>query len=251
MNYNFENNVVLITGAAQGLGKAIAERYLKANATVIITDIDDTVGEKTLQELINLGRIIYHHMDITIEEEIENVINKIVNQFGKLDIAINNSPYMHPPKVLDQLETGQVSKSFDVNLLGIYLCMKYELKQMVKQKKGKIINISSIAGLRGIKGLSAFSAAKHGIIGLTKAAALEYQNHNININAVSPGIINTESFQEIKHQNPDEYEYYLSLIPSKKPAEPIDIANGVIWLSSNEANYCNGTTLIIDNGILI
>jgi len=248
---NFENKIVLITGAARGLGKAIAKKFLEAKATVIITDIDDEAGEETLHELITLGRIIYLHMDITIEEEIENVINKIIYQFNQLDIAINNSPYMPPNNRLDKFASGQVRKTIDVDLLGVYNCMKYELLQMQKQKCGNIINISSIAGIKGIKGLSIFCAAKHGIIGLTKSAALDYANTNIRINALCPGIIETETFNEIKNNRPEDYEYYLSLIPNKKLAQPEEIASGVLWLASDEASYANGTILEIDAGASI
>ncbi|HHU55547.1 MAG TPA: SDR family oxidoreductase [Acholeplasmataceae bacterium] len=251
MKNDFNEKIVLVTGAARGLAKEVARKFLDANATVIITDIDDEAGDKALKELINLGRIIYLHMDITIEEEIENVINKIVSQFGKLDIAINNSPYMPPNILLDKYEEGQVRKTIDVDLIGVYNSMKYELKQMVKQKEGKIVNISSIAGLKGIKGLSIFSAAKHGIIGLTKSAALEYMDNNININAICPGIIETESFDEIKNKHKDDYNYYISLIPNKTLAKPEEIASAVLWLSSSDAKYCNGTILTIDGGVTI
>lgn len=251
MNYDFNDKVILVTSAARGIGKEISKKFLEANATVIFTDIDDDEADNTLQELIKLGRVIYLHMDNTLEDEVKSKIKTIIQQFGKLDCAINIAPFIPPNKQLHKTESGQMKKTIDVDLMAVYYCMKYEIEVMLKAKCGNIVNISSIAGVKGIKGLAIYSAAKHGIIGLTKAAALDYGDFNIRINSVSPGMIDTETFKQLKSDRPVEYQRYIDMIPNKKPATPTEIANAVLWLASADASYANGTNLIIDNGITI
>jgi NAD(P)-dependent dehydrogenase (short-subunit alcohol dehydrogenase family) len=248
MSYQFNGRTVLITGAAQGLGKGIARRFLESDAQVIITDINDEKGKQAEKELSEFGKVCYRHMDVTDENQVRETISAISKEYTKLDYAVNNAAFIQTSCPLHEQGTDIMRKTVEVDLMGVYYCLKYEICQMNVQKHGVIVNISSIAGLSGMKGMGPYSAVKHAIIGLTKSAALDYAGNNIRINAVCPGMIDTEAVKELREKQPEILQNYEKSIPIGRMASTIEIANAVTWLCSSQATYATGTCLVIDGG---
>jgi NAD(P)-dependent dehydrogenase (short-subunit alcohol dehydrogenase family) len=248
-----EEKVAFVTGGGSGIGRAICRAFAAERAKVVIADVSDEKGNETVRLIKKRGgEAISIPCDVSKKEDVSGAIQKTVKVFGRLDYAINNagiagehhSTVDYPEKVWNQV--------LAINLKGVWLCMKYEIPQMLKQGSGGIVNIASIAGLAANRGASPYVASKHGVIGLTKAAALEFAEQDIRINAICPGITDTPLIQNAMTEVPEELRKVFTgeKIPMGRMALPEEIAGAAVWLCSGAASFVTGHALVIDGGML-
>ncbi|MBU3568625.1 SDR family oxidoreductase [Priestia aryabhattai] len=246
-----KDKVVIVTGAKSGIGLATAQLFAKEGANVVLVDRNKPTQEA--QELVNAG---YHAIsiecDVSIEKDVENMVEKTVETFGKLDYAYNNAGIQSPITDTADLTEEEYNNVMNINLRGIWLCMKYELRQFSKQEtEGAIVNCSSLGGLVGIAGRSAYHASKHGVLGLTKSSALEYASKGIRINAVCPGIIETPMVEDMLTTESDEMQKLMKAVPIGRLAKPEEVASVVLWLCSPAASYVIGQGISVDGGYTV
>lgn len=249
MNLSFDNKVALVTGASSGMGLATAQAFAEAGAAVVLADINEDAVRAAAEELVAAGhQALAIRCDVTNEAEVAAMVEQTVSTFGQLDAAFNNAGVMVPA-----VETADTSgEDFDhvipVNLRGVWNCMKYELRQMREQGSGAIVNNSSIGGLIGIPGRAIYHASKHGVLGLTKSAALEYAARGIRINAVCPGTIETPMVADMMARESITREDFLRDLPIGRLGRPEEIAAAVLWLCSPGASFVIGHALVVDGG---
>jgi NAD(P)-dependent dehydrogenase (short-subunit alcohol dehydrogenase family) len=249
MNLSFENKVALVTGAGSGMGLATAQAFAEAGAAVVLADINEQAIRSAAEELVGGGhRALAVRCNVADEAEVAAMVAQTVSTFGRLDAAFNNAGVM-PPAV----ETADASgEDFDrvtaINLRGVWNCMKYELRQMREQGSGAIVNCSSIGGLIGNPGRAIYHASKHGVIGLTKSAALEYAARGIRINAVCPGTIETPMVADMLAKESVTTEDFQRDLPIGRLGRPEEIAAAVLWLCSDGASFVIGHALAVDGG---
>jgi NAD(P)-dependent dehydrogenase (short-subunit alcohol dehydrogenase family) len=247
-----ENKTVFITGGLSGIGKACAIEAAKEGANVAVADFKSANGDKALLEIKKENsKAIFIECDVSVFAQVQMAIQKVISTFGTLDVALNNAGIGgESNKVGDMTEQAWL-KVIGVNLNGVFNCMKHELTQMSKQKKGVIVNMSSILGKVGFANSSHYVAAKHGIIGLTQTAALEYATDGIRINAICPGFIETPLLTNAGiTKDSDLQKYIIGLHPMKRLGKSEEIAAGFIFLASDDSSFVTGTTLEIDGGYL-
>ena len=247
-----ENKTVFITGGLSGIGKACAIAAAKEGANVAIADLRSGTTDSAMAEIIKENpRAIFVECDVSVFAQVQAAVQKAVITFGTLDVALNNAGIGgEANKVGDMTEQAWL-KVIGINLNGIFYCMKHELTQMTKQKKGVIINMSSILGKVGFANSAHYVAAKHGIIGLTQTAALEYALEGIRINAICPGFIATPLLTNAGiADNTDIQKYIIGLHPMKRLGTSEEIAGGFIFLASDDSSFMTGTALEIDGGYL-
>jgi len=243
---SFEGKVVVVTGAAQGIGKQIALDFAKEKATVIIFDVNKEALEEAQKELNAYSQSAYYLVDVTNNGQIEETFNKIIDKFAKIDILVNNAGITKDNLAL-RLSENDWDKVLTVNLKGAFLSSKACAKYMVKQRKGKIINISSIIGIVGNAGQANYSASKAGLIGLTKSLAKELGSRSICVNAVAPGYIQTKMTDVLSEKVKEEM---LKRIPLNRLGTPADVSNAVLFLAAQAADYITGQVLIVDGGMI-
>lgn len=243
---SFEGKVVIVTGAAQGIGKQIALNFARNKATVIIFDLDEEGLAATQKELGAYSECAYYLVNVTDFKQIEQAINKVIDKFSKIDILVNNAGVTKDNLAL-RLSENDWDTVLSVNLKGAFLCSKLCVRHMVKQRNGKIINISSIIGIVGNAGQSNYSASKAGLIGLTKSLAKELGSRAICVNAVAPGYIKTKMTEKL----PDKVkEEMLKRIPLNRLGSPEDVSCAVLFLASQAADYVTGQVLVVDGGMI-
>lgn len=250
MPEGLDGKVALVTGGGSGIGRASSVAYARDGARVVIVDVNVEGGEETAQLIKEAGGdAVLVHADVSKAADAQNMVERAVEAYGRLDYAFNNAGVSG----LSRGSTADYSEEdwdrvIGINLKGVWLCMKYEIPQMLKQGGGAIVNTASIAGLVGIRGTCAYIAAKHGVAGLTKAAALEYAESGIRVNAVCPGYINTPLIRPFF----DEFDGMEADVIAKHPlgrlGEPNEIAEAVVWLSSPAASFVTGHTMTVDGG---
>jgi NAD(P)-dependent dehydrogenase (short-subunit alcohol dehydrogenase family) len=248
-----KNKVAVITGAGSGIGKAIALAYAKAGATVIVADVNVQTGKETVDEITQNGQTsLFIQTDVSSAESMKELIDATVEKYNKIDILVNNAGLEYFTTIEETTEE-QWSKTMDVDLKGVFLGMKNALPVMKKQGSGSIINISSVAGLAAWPGLGVYSAAKGGVVLLTKAAAAENGKYGIRINCICPGSINTPLLQEQffgPQGNKEEAEkQLLKHYPLRRLGEPTEIADAALYLGSELSSYVTGHTLTVDGGL--
>ena len=242
-----DGNIAIVTGAARGIGKAIAVRLANDGADVVLCDILNEV-EATAKEIESLGvRALAMRADITKIEEVEDLITQTIEVFSKVDILINNAGITRDNLIIRMSET-EWDSVIAVNLKGSFNCLKAASKIMMKQRRGKIVNISSVVGLMGNAGQANYSASKGGVISLTKSAAKELAARGITVNAVAPGYIETEMTKVLPEKAIDAF---MNIIPLKRGGKPEDIANAVSFLVSEDADYITGQVLHVDGGMVM
>jgi NAD(P)-dependent dehydrogenase (short-subunit alcohol dehydrogenase family) len=249
---SLEKKVALITGAGRGIGLASAKAFAEAGASVVLADhVEETLGT-AVDELRSSGHSAMGVIcDVTDRVQVEAMIEKTVGAFGRLDAAFNNAGINSEGADVLETDDDQFDHIIDVNLRGIWNCMKAELRQMTAQGSGAIVNCSSIGGMVGSKGRSAYSASKHAVIGLTRSAALEYASRGIRINAVCPGIIKTPMAVEVtRNYDPEIVKAMVAREPIGRFGEPEEIAAAVIWLCTPAASFMVGHAMIVDGGVL-
>ena len=248
---DFDGKVVLVTGGSSGIGRVTALAFAHKNAFVIVSDINIEGGENTIKLIESEGgRALFIKTDVSQKSDVKALIKEIIEKFGRLDCAFNNAGIDNPPKILTKLREKTWDHVINVNLKGVWLCMKYEIPQMVKQGGGAIVNTSSTAGIDGQYGMSIYSASKHGVLGLTKSAAIEFASKNVRINAVCPGLIKTPILDPLFEYIPNFEERANEEHPIGRIGNPKEVANAVVWLCSQEASFITGHALTIDGGIL-
>lgn len=252
MKYEFQNKIVLVTGAATGIGRAAALAFARAGATVVISDVNDQEAQITLTQIVKEdGKAQFIHCDVTSSEQVQSMVQKIVQQFGRLDHAYNNAGIEGESASTAECTEANWDKVIATNLKSIWLCMKYQIPQMLKQGGGSIVNCASVAGLVGFPSMPAYVASKHGIVGLTKTAALECVKQNIRINAVCPGAILTPMLERIAHGGEQEaIKQFSAIEPMARLGKPEEIADAVLWLSSDMASFVTGQALAVDGGLV-
>ena len=245
----FDNKVALVTGGSFGIGKAAALAFAERGARVLVADWMEDKTDNTV-ELIKKagGSAIYIKADVSTSADVRTAVEMAVSTFGRLDYAFNNAGIEGVGGKTQECTEENWDKTISINLKGVWLCMKYELMQMQKQAKGAIVNNASVAGLVGFPGLPAYVASKHGIIGLTKTAALENAKLGIRVNAVCPGVIHTAMIDRITGKDKLVEKQYESMEPIGRMGRPDEVAEAVVWLCSDAASFITGESLAVDGG---
>ncbi len=247
----FENKVILITGAGSGIGRAAALLYAQNGGTIIVSDIDPNGGMETVEMVqANGGEASFVHCNVAVYKDVQQLIDTAVERYGKIDVAVNNAGIggaswnKTAEHTLDDWDN-----IIAVNQTGVFYCMKLELQQMSGQGFGSIINIASIAGLRGLPNNAAYVASKHAVVGMTKTAAMEYAKRNIRVNAVCPVFTVTNLFDPDKIPVEGLGDKLRGAIPMKRWAKVEEMAESILWLSSDKASFITGHSLSVDGGI--
>ena len=246
---NLKNKVAIVTGSRRGIGKAIALALAKAGANIVVSDINLDDCNKLVEEIkaIN-GNALAVKTDVSNPEDVSQMINLTTEKFGKVDILVNNAG-IYMQKSLTDVTEQDFDRTLDINLKGVFLCSKAVVPEMIKQGKGKIINIASIAGQVGFANSSAYCASKGAIINITRELALELAQYKINVNAIGPGVIETDMTKDLLEDKATK-ETLLANIPLSRIGKPEDIANAALFLASDNSDYITGITLFVDGGWL-
>ena len=246
-----QGKVALVTGGGSGIGRASALAFARKGATVVISDIAVAGGEETVRMVKAAGgEATFVKADVSKAAEIEALVKKVVETYGRLDCAFNNAGIEGELQQTTECSEQNWDRTLAVNLKGVWLCMKYEIPAMLKQGSGAIVNTSSIMGLTGAIRVPAYTAAKHGVAGITKAAALEYARHGIRINAVCPAPIYTPMLTKAFEKRPDIEERYARAEPMKRIGQPEEVGEAVAWLCSDRASYLTGLPMPVDGGYM-
>ena len=249
MNHSFAGKVALVTGAGSGIGLATAKAFGGAGASVVLADRREDAVRAAAEGLsASGGKALAIRCDVTDDTQVASMIDRTVSTFGRLDAAFNNAGVMQRRVDTAEISGDEWDRVMAINLRGVWSCMKYELPQMLRNGGGAIVNCSSIGGVIGVPGLAAYHAAKHGVIGLTKTAALEYATRKIRINAVCPGTINTPMAESLTGGDPKILAEFVKDEPIGRIAEPEEVAAAVLWLCSPGASYVVGHALFVDGG---
>jgi NAD(P)-dependent dehydrogenase (short-subunit alcohol dehydrogenase family) len=248
----FEGKVALITGGSSGIGRSVAVALAERGGRVVIADVDSDGGDRTVRELKDAGReTLFIKTDVADAVQVKAAVEKAVSAYGRLDCAFNNAGLMGSPaaRVSEGTEENW-DRVIDINLKGAWLCMKYEIRAMRKQGGGAIVNAASAAGMSGAFASAPYIASKHGIVGLTKAAALECAQQGIRVNAVCPGYIRTPMLEKLTRIAPAIEQHLIEREPMGRLGTPEEVATAVLWLLSDEASFVTGHALVVDGGIL-
>jgi NAD(P)-dependent dehydrogenase (short-subunit alcohol dehydrogenase family) len=249
VNICFENKVALVTGAASGIGLETARTFAEAGAAVVLADIDEKAAWAAMEDLISGGhKALALHCNVADEAQVAAMVERAISTFGRLDIAFNNAGVQVPIAETADASGEDFDRAIAINLRGIWNCMKWELRQMREQGSGAIVNCSSNSGLVGIPGLGAYTASKHGVIGLTKCAALEYASKGIRINALCPGPTETPMVARVLSTRPERMKEVIHDLPIGRLARSEEIAATVLWLCSPGAGFVIGQALVVDGG---
>jgi len=244
-----QDKVALVTGAGSGIGRASALLFAREGARVLLADIDTHGGEQTRAAIEEAGGVAHFlRTDVTDEAQVEALVARAVERFGRLDCAHNNAGISGPTALLHGIERADWDRTLAVNLTGIFLCMKHEIHQMLEQGEGAIVNTSSGAGLVATPGMATYCASKHAILGLTKTAAVETAGSGVRVNAVCPGSTDTPMLRSMMALDPSIEKMILSSVPTGRLGEPHEVAEAVVWLCSDRAAFVSGDSLLVDGG---
>jgi NAD(P)-dependent dehydrogenase (short-subunit alcohol dehydrogenase family) len=245
-----ENKVALITGGGSGIGRASALVLAAEGAKVVVSDVNIAGGEETVS-LIGADKATFVRCDVSQAAQVESLVARTLQTYGRLDCAVNSAGIGGDMLPTDRREESAWDLMMNINLKGVWLSMKYEIPPMLAGGSGSIVNIASAAGLIGFRYASAYAASKHGVVGLTRSAALEYANKGIRVNAVCPGFTDTPMVDDMKNTNPHMAEATIKAIPMRRLGTPEEIAQAVLWLCSADSSFITGHALAIDGGTVV
>ena len=246
-SFNFSGKVALVTGGGRGIGRAVAQLFAQSGAKVVIGDVEPT-GKETVEAIKrDGGDAILVQTDVRDEAQVKELVATAVKTFGGLHCAFNNAGILPPTVMLADMDEATFDNTLAVDLKGVFLCMKHEIQHMLKNGGGAIVNTASIAGMIAEPGISAYVTAKHGVIGLSKAAAVEYANQGIRINALAPGLVTT-AMTKAWFDDPNIRAYFTANTPIGRVSQPEEMAPMVLFLCSDFASFAVGQTFVIDGG---
>jgi NAD(P)-dependent dehydrogenase (short-subunit alcohol dehydrogenase family) len=249
MTRQFQGKVALVTGAASGIGRASALAFARAGATTVVADVLVEGGEQTVRMINAAGsEALFVRTDVSNAAAVDTLIRKVVEAYGRLDYAHNNAGIEGDSAPTADCTEENWDRTIGINLKGIWLCMKYEIPQMLKHGGGAIVNTASVAGLVGFRGLPAYCASKGGVVQLTRTAALEYAKAGIRVNAVCPGVIRTPMIERVLLGAPDAEAGLIAAEPIGRMGTPEEIAEAVMWLCSDAASFVTGDAMPVDGG---
>src|SRR6266849_3140725 len=252
MNISFENKVVLVTGAGSGMGLAAAQAFAAEGAAVVLADVNEAAARAAAEQLAAAGhKAIAVRCDVADDSQVKAMVDRTVSTFGRLDAAFNNAGVQSPIAEVADASVEEFDRVNAINLRGVWSCMKYELLRMREQGSGAIVNNSSLGGLVGVAGRAMYHAAKHGVLGLTKSAALEYASRGIRINAVCPGIIETPMVAGMLASQAEAMKEMMRDVPIGRLGRAEEIADAVVWLCSPRATFVIGQALAVDGGYTV
>jgi NAD(P)-dependent dehydrogenase (short-subunit alcohol dehydrogenase family) len=247
---SFQGKVVLVTGGAGGIGRAAALAFGSAGACVVVADMSVDGGHATAAMIVEAGgKALFVQTNVTRASEVEALIDKTVAMYGRLDCAFNNAGIEEEHLPLAEADEALFDRIMSVNVKGAWLCMKYEIRQMLKQGGGAIVNTASVAGLVGAPTQPIYAASKHAVVGMTKTAAAEYGRANIRINSVCPGAVKTPMLARALEREPQRENELRNINPIGRFGEASEIANAALWLCSDQASFVTGHQLAVDGGL--
>lgn len=249
---NLKDKVAIVTGSGSGIGKCIAEIFAKEGAKVVGASLEAEAGQAIVDSIVKQGGdAIYLQCDISVEDDVKNLIAETVKTFGRIDVLVNNAG-VNFVKAFEETEPTDWDRVINTDLRGTYLCSRQVILEMLKTGRGAIVNISSVHSVAGLPSAGPYDAAKWGMVGLTKALAVEYASRGIRVNALSPGLIDTQIWTDIKDAAPDLEEclaFWKSNIPMGRVGTPEEVADVAVFLASNKSAYITGSNIIADGGM--
>ena len=245
-----EDKISLVTGGGRGIGEAAALAFAREGARVVVADQNPEWGERTARLIRERGgEAVSIDADVSQAVQVEGLINRIVERYGRLDCAHNNAAIGGMQVPIDEHTEEGFDRTMAVNVKGVWLCMKYQIPQMLRQGGGAIVNMASAVGLTGGRNISAYSASKHAVVGLTKSAALEYASKGVRINCVCPGATRTPINVEYWEKFPRNEQENIDAHPVGRVAAPEEIAEAVVWLCTDQASFVHGAAMSVDGGL--
>lgn len=249
MDASMAGGVALVTGAASGIGRATAEAFAREGARVVVSDVAAGAGEAVAAAIRERGgQAVFAACDVSRPEQVEALVARTVEAFGRIDLAFNNAGVEGETAPTAECTEANWDRVIGINLKGVWLCMREEIPRMLAQGGGAIVNCSSVAGLVGFTGIAAYAASKHGLIGLTRTAALEYAARGIRVNAVCPGVIRTPMVERFTGGDPEAEARLVASEPIGRMGTPEEVAAAVLWLCSDAASFVTGHALAVDGG---
>ncbi len=249
---DFTGKVALVTGAASGMGLAAAQAFAEAGAAVVMADYREDIVGSEARKLAEAGRkAIALRCDVSDDRQVEQMVNRAVSEFGRLDAAFNNAGVMARIAPTAESTREEWDRVIGINLRGVWSSMKYELRQMQHQGHGAIVNNASVGALTGNPGIGSYIASKHGVVGLTRTAALEYIKKGVYVNAVNPGLIDTQVARDVVSGDETAYQDIAKSVPIGRAGRPEEIAAAVLWLCSPAASYIVGQAITVDGGMTV
>lgn len=253
MPSTLKNKVIIVTGAASGIGRSAALRLASHGAHIVLADVDEAQGHRVCADIEQAGgSAIFMAVNVAQEENVRDMVRMTIDQFGRLDGAFNNAGIEQSNTPLHEIDTGHWHRLIGINLTGVFLCMKYQIPAMLAAGGGSIVNTASSLGQVAIPGSAEYIAAKHGVIGLTRAAAVDYARMNIRVNALLPGVTQTPMLDRgpVSLEAVEMVEHVKAAIPMGRVGSADEVAQGAVWLLSDASSYVTGTLLPVDGGYL-
>ncbi|QDU56612.1 glucose 1-dehydrogenase [Aeoliella mucimassa] len=252
MNISFENKVALVTGAASGMGLAAAKAFAEAGAAVVMADYREDVVKQQAEQLAAEGyNTLAVGCDVSDDDSVAAMVEKTVAEYGRLDVAFNNAGVMANIAPIAESNLAEWERVIGINLRGVWSCLHHELRQMEKQGSGAIVNNASVGALTGNPGIASYIASKHGVVGLTRTAALESIKKGIRVNAVNPGLIDTQVARDVVSGDEEAYTQFAASVPIGRAGRPEEVAAVVLWLCSSAASYIVGQAITVDGGMTV